>query len=70
MSFGKISNLKFEIQNPKTANEPQNTRNTRKKNLLRRVLSNLTDGIFKTSFCLFFPRIPRVLRLTQLRFPS
>jgi hypothetical protein len=30
----------------------------------------LTDGIFKTSFSLFFPRISRVLRLTQLRFPS
>ena len=31
---------------------------------------NLTDGIFKTSFCLFFPRIPRVLRLTQLGFQA
>ena len=31
---------------------------------------NLTDGIFKTSFCLFFPRVPRILRLAQLRFPS
>jgi hypothetical protein len=30
-------------------------------------ISNLTDGIFKTSFHLFFPRVPRVLRLTQLR---
>jgi len=27
--FGEISNLRFEISNFKTANEPQNTRNMR-----------------------------------------
>ncbi len=34
--------------------------------LLGECILNRTDGLFKSSFCLFFPR---VLRLTQLRFP-
>ena len=50
VSFGEISNLKFEIQELQM--KPQNTRNTLKKNPLRRIRSH--SGPFKTTFRSFF----------------
>ena len=35
----------------------------RRRSSCEECILNLTNSIFKTSFCLFFPRIPRVLRL-------
>ena len=67
VSFGEISNLKFKIQKLQMN---RRIRGTRGRRTPCQECINLTDDIFKTSFSLFFPRIPRVLRLTQLRSPN
>ena len=39
-----------------------NRRTRGKRTHCEECISNLTDGIFKTSFYIFFPRVPRILR--------